>query len=115
MAGLRDIISKSKCNEQLKNNPNNMLALSWTAHQWFDGENTVETNGAKDIPVCAIEPPESRDNLSTQFMGEPSELRAQVEVIVKCFNKEFVIIWPNSTYENAVHECQILSGKCRCL
>ena len=65
-----------------------MLALSWLLHQWFDGMCTVEsTTGAQNIPIIAIKPPESLDNLTKSFMGEPSELRARVEVSVICFNE----------------------------
>ena len=71
----------------LKDNANNLLALSWTVHEFFDGVHTVDrSTGATDIPLIAIKPPESQDNFTTSIMGEPTEQRTEVEVSIICFN-----------------------------
>lgn len=45
------------------------------------------TTGREDIPIIAIKPPESLENFPKSFVGQPSELRARVEVSVICINK----------------------------
>ena len=83
------IIPKSECNMKLKDDPNNMLALTWTAHQQFDGMNTViPSTGETNVPLIAIKPPESLDNLQEHFVGDPIEQRTLVEVSVIYLDEE---------------------------
>lgn len=84
------IVPKSECNKtQLKDDPNNMLALSGPAYHHFDGINTViQSTGETNLPLIAIKPPESLDNLPKQLVGDPVEPRTRVDVSVRCLNEE---------------------------
>ena len=70
--------------KELINNENNILAMGWNFHDYFDGTMTkyCET-GNIDIPLIAIKPPEKCD-FRYELVGNPPLWRKWVEVVVEC-------------------------------
>ena len=70
--------------KELINNENNLLAMSWNFHDYFDGVMTEDREtGNIDIPLIAIKPPAKRD-FTDELVGDPPLKRKRVEVVVEC-------------------------------
>jgi hypothetical protein len=76
-------IKGQKAFPALKNDNNNMLALSWLLHQYFDGLNVVdEPSGQHKVPQIAIN--YVSRHFTEEMVGIPSVKRRQVTLTIEC-------------------------------
>ena len=76
-------IKGQKSFPQLKDNDNNMLALSWLLHQFFDGLNLVdEPSGQIKVPQIAIRC--NSDHFTEELVGTPVVKRKKVSLTIEC-------------------------------
>lgn len=76
-------IKGQKTFPELKDNNNNMLALSWLLHQYFDGLNLVdELSGQIKVPQIAINC--ASHNFTEEMVGTPLVKRRKVILTIEC-------------------------------
>jgi hypothetical protein len=72
-----------------KDNPNNILWMSWATHQRFDGLNTVEAHRVPQIAISCVE----KSDIPTPF--DNGVERYKVTVAIECPNDDILAVMRN--------------------
>jgi hypothetical protein len=74
---------------QNKDNPNNILWMSWATHQRFDGLNTVDTHRVPQIAISCVE----KSDIPVIF--ENGMVRYKVTVAIECSDDDILAVMRN--------------------